>query len=120
MKKSIAFIFSHAPYGTSIGLEGVDAVLSASLVLKKIGLFFIGDGVFQLIPNQQPKQILLRNYVSALLLLPTYGVKTIYCCNKSLEDRGLSSTSILLLKVKYLDIINFYKYINSYDFILNF
>ncbi|CAL4325364.1 Protein TusC [Buchnera aphidicola (Eriosoma grossulariae)] len=118
--KSVAFIFSHSPYGCNIGREGVDSVLSASLVFKKIGLFFVNEGIFQLIPNQQPQKILLHNYLLLLELLPIYGIKTIYCCKKSFKDRGMSNINNLSFNVKYLNPKDLKKYINNYNFIINF
>ncbi|QCI22461.1 DsrE family protein, partial [Buchnera aphidicola] len=45
--KRIAFVFSHVPHGNSFGREGLDAIFGISSLIKKINLFFIGDGVFQ-------------------------------------------------------------------------
>ena len=59
--KRIAFVFSSAPHGSSAGREGLDAVLATSALTEEIGLFFIGDGVLQLLANQQPGKILARD-----------------------------------------------------------
>ncbi|WP_342270879.1 sulfurtransferase complex subunit TusC [Buchnera aphidicola] len=74
MKKSIAFFFSKGPYGNSITKEGLDILLSLSLTMKKISIFFIEDGIFQLLKSQKPEHVLLKNYVSAFKILPLYGV----------------------------------------------
>ncbi|XRX42667.1 MAG: sulfurtransferase complex subunit TusC [Buchnera aphidicola (Eriosoma harunire)] len=117
--KSIAFVFSQAPYGDNRGDEGVDLVISTSLVMSNIGIFFIGDGVFQLVLNQHPKKILFRDYLSSLLLLSEYEIKTIYCCIKSLEDRGLSIKDKFLLQLQFLNISDIKSCIGIYDVIIH-
>lgn len=90
--KSIAFIFSHAPHGSSAGREGLDAVLAASAFSEKITLFFIGDGVLQLMTDQCPEEILARNYIATFGILPLYDVSQYYICEASLAERGLPAT----------------------------
>ena len=54
--KKIAFVFTQGPHGTSAGREGLDALLATSALTEDIGVFFIADGVFQLMPAQQPEK----------------------------------------------------------------
>jgi sulfur relay protein TusC/DsrF len=55
--KRVAF-FSSAPHGSAAGREGLDALLATSALSDEIGVFFVGDGVFQLLPGQQPSAVL--------------------------------------------------------------
>lgn len=50
--KRIAFVFSTAPHGSASGREGLDALLATSALTEALGVFFISDGVFQLLPGQ--------------------------------------------------------------------
>ncbi len=88
--KSIAFIFMHPPHGSSAGREGLDALLAVSALSKNLGVFFLADGVFQLLANQHPEKILARNYISTFGILPLYDIKDCYVCAASLRDRGLT------------------------------
>lgn len=76
--KSIAFIFSKSPYGNSIGKEGLDVVLSCSYVFNKIAIFFIDDGVFQLMLFQKPKCVKLNNYSLSFKILLLYDIKDFF------------------------------------------
>lgn len=76
--KSIAFIFTHAPHGNIKGKEGLDMLLSCSLSFSKIGVFFMNDGVFQLMPDQNSNFILLNNYSNAFKILPLYGINNFF------------------------------------------
>lgn len=51
--KRVAFVFSSAPHGSAAGREGLDALLATSALTDDIGVFFVGDGVFQLLPEQR-------------------------------------------------------------------
>ncbi|WP_016682733.1 sulfurtransferase complex subunit TusC, partial [Yersinia pestis] len=55
-RKRIAFIFTQGPHGSSAGREGLDALLATSALSEDIGVFFISDGVLQLLPQQQPEK----------------------------------------------------------------
>ena len=56
--KRVAFVFASAPHGSASGREGLDALLATSALTEDIGVFFLGDGVFQLLAGQQPQAIL--------------------------------------------------------------
>ncbi|MCO1634158.1 sulfurtransferase complex subunit TusC, partial [Escherichia coli] len=55
--KRIAFVFSTAPHGTAAGREGLDALLATSALTDDLAVFFIADGVFQLLPGQKPDAV---------------------------------------------------------------
>lgn len=55
----LGFVFQSAPHSTSKGREGLDAILAASAYSEDIQIFFIGDGVLQLLKNQEPKRFYL-------------------------------------------------------------
>lgn len=118
--KVISFIFSYPPHGTSFGREGLDAILGISAILTKINVFFIGDGVFQLIKNHKTENILARNYNSAFSILSLYDIKNFYCCKKSLQERGIYNNINFILKIKILkiDILRFK--LENCDAIINF
>ncbi|WP_367679865.1 sulfurtransferase complex subunit TusC [Buchnera aphidicola] len=117
---SIAFVFSNAPHGDHCSREGLDYVLASSLFFQKIGLFFIGDGVFQILKNQQPKKIFSKNYISAFCILPTYNFSNFFVCSNSLLERGLTKEFNFLLKVCLLNKNHIREEINKFSIVLNF
>ncbi|PIJ51231.1 sulfurtransferase TusC [Erwinia sp. OLTSP20] len=94
--KSVAFVFSQPPHGTSAGREGLDAVLAVSALTDDIGVFFIADGVLQLLPEQQPNQILSRDYIATFGVLPLYDVTSCFICASALRERCLENLSFVL------------------------
>ncbi|AEH39924.1 sulfur transfer complex subunit TusC [Buchnera aphidicola (Cinara tujafilina)] len=115
--KSIAFIFSNAPHGNSISREGLDVIISFSVSTNKIGLFFIEDGVFQLIPKQNPQLIFSRNYIKTFKILLLYGITDFFFCEKSMQDRGLKKFNNFILDIKLVNSKHLKKYINTFDFV---
>ena len=92
----VAFLFTQAPHGSSAGREGLDAVLATGALSEDIGLFFIGDGV-QLNRDQQPAQILARDYIATFGVLALYDIDRCYICQASLLARGQSLTAARVL-----------------------
>lgn len=54
--KCVAFVFTQGPHGNSAGREGLDALLATSALSENLGVFFLSDGVLQLLPQQQPEK----------------------------------------------------------------
>ena len=94
--KKIAFIFHTAPHGSTSGREGLDALLAASAYAEELAVFFVGDGVLQLLQSQDPAQVLCRDYISAFKLLDLYDVELRYICSQSLDDWGLQKDELII------------------------
>jgi tRNA 2-thiouridine synthesizing protein C len=90
MTKSILVIQRTAPYGSSLGREGLDYVLTSAAYDQNISLLFLGDGVFQLLKNQQSKNIELKSQLSALEVLPMYDIEKLYITEEDLSERNLT------------------------------
>ena len=90
--KRVAFVFSSAPHGSASGREGLDALLATSALSDEIGVFFVGDGVFQLLPGQQPSAVLARDYIATFKLLPLYA-----------RERGLNAGTAWVVDAEWLE-----------------
>lgn len=118
--KKVAFIFTHGPHGSSAGREGLDALLATSALTEDIGVFFVGDGVFQLLPNQQPEKILSRNYIVTYGVLSLYDIDQCFICAESLASRGLSSVNNWVLDVETLVAEELRAKLAEYDVVMTF
>ena len=90
----IALINKTPPYTTSHGQESLDLALAGGSFGQDISLFFIEDGVWQLLPGQSPDNIEHKNYSKTFSALEFYDVENIYVCKQSLEIRGLSHADL--------------------------
>ncbi|WP_392566334.1 sulfurtransferase complex subunit TusC [Utexia brackfieldae] len=93
MMKKIAIIISQPPHGSASGREALDAALALS-VYHQISLFFIGDGVFHLLKNQMPNDILMRNYIGSFKLLELYDIEHCYALATDLSQRQITDPII--------------------------
>ncbi|KMZ20840.1 sulfurtransferase complex subunit TusC [Haemophilus influenzae] len=94
----IAFLFRTSPHGTSISREGLDAILAATAFCEPndIGIFFIDDGVLNLIDNQQPEIIQQKDFIRAFKLLYLYDVEQRFICTASLQKFKLDNRELIL------------------------
>ncbi|MGL4352664.1 MAG: sulfurtransferase complex subunit TusC [Aeromonas popoffii] len=92
----IAFMCRRGPHGTSAGREGLDALLATSALTESLALFLVGDGVLQLVREQQPQTILQRHYAPTFKLLELYDIEEVYVCADSLTERGLTVDDLLI------------------------
>lgn len=116
----VAFVFSSAPHGSAAGREGLDALLATSALTEDIGVFFIGDGVLQLLAGQQPQAILARDYIATFKVLPLYDIETFWVCAASLKARGLDEQTPLVLDATILAPERLREQLSHYDTILTF
>ncbi len=96
MNKKIAFICSRGPHGHAAGREGLDALLATSAMTDELALFLIGDGVLQLLKEQQPAAILQRHYAPTFKMLELYDIEEVYVCADSLAERGVTVDDLLI------------------------
>lgn len=118
--KRVAFVFTQGPHGNAAGREGLDAVLATSALSEDIGVFFIGDGVLQLLPGQQPEKILARNYIATFSVLPLYDVENCYLCETAIRERGLQQVTDWVLKAEVLSAEMLRQKLAAYDVVMTF
>ena len=118
--KRVAFVFTQRPHGRASGREGLDALLATSALSEDLGVFFIGDGVLQIMPGQQPEKILARNYIATFGVLPLYDVEQCYLCQASLQERGLSQVTDWVLDAEILAPDALSRQLASYDVVMTF
>lgn len=118
--KRVAFVFTSAPHGTSAGREGLDALLATSALSEDIGVFFIGDGVLQILPGQQPDKILSRDYIATFRVLPLYDIEQCYLCAESARVRGLTENSSWVIDAAPLEPDALRETLHQFDIVLTF
>lgn len=87
--KKVAIIISSPPHGNAKGREALDLALAMSDI-NQVSVFFIGDGVFHLLPDQKPQQILMRDYIATFNMLELYDIDDVYVCEDSLKIRNIN------------------------------
>jgi len=89
--KTIAILNTQAPFSNAAGKEALDAALIFGSYEQATSLFFISDGVFQVIGAQNAAAINVKDYLKTFSALEFYDIENIYVCQQSLTERGLTA-----------------------------
>ena len=94
----LAFLFRTAPHGNAISREGLDALLAATAFCDEedIGVFFIDDGVLNLLDGQNPELLLQRDFIRTLKLLDLYDIEQRFVCTDSLDQYNLNTEQLII------------------------
>jgi len=76
--KSVLLIIRHSPYGSSLARASLDTALAAAAFEQPVQLLFMGDGVLQLVADQQSQAAGVKNIGKLLSSLPLYGIERVY------------------------------------------
>ncbi|CAL4324977.1 Protein TusC [Buchnera aphidicola (Thelaxes suberi)] len=118
--KSFAIIFSSAPYENNIGYEGLNIALVLASLEKKISLFFLEDGIFQILNHQNPNYINCHNSSLSFKIFKMYKLINFYISIESLQKRGLFSNNDFIVPVNIFNISKISEKIKKCNFILKF
>lgn len=94
----LAFLFRTAPHGNAISREGLDALLAATAFCdeEEIGVFFIDDGVLNLLDGQNPELLLQKDFIRTFKLLDLYDIELRFVCDDSLDQYNLQTEQLII------------------------
>ena len=94
----LAFLFRTAPHGNAISREGLDALLAATAFCdeEEIGVFFIDDGVLNLLDGQNPELLLQKDFILSFKLLDLYDIEQRFVCTDSLDQYNLQTEQLII------------------------
>jgi tRNA 2-thiouridine synthesizing protein C len=116
---SLAIISRHPPHGTSDGQEALDLALVSGTFGQPVTLFFIGDGIYQLLKHQQPAPIGRKDYSKTFAALDFYDVSQPVVCTDSLARRGINAED-LCIQANLQSPQQWRALLASFDHIVNF
>ena len=94
----LAFLFRTAPHENAISREGLDALLAATAFCdeEEIGVFFIDDGVLNLLDGQNPELLLQKDFIRTFKLLDLYDIEQRFVCADSLNQYNLQTEQLII------------------------
>ena len=94
----LAFLFRTAPHGNAISREGLDALLATTAFCdeEEIGVFFIDDGVLNLLDGQNPELLLQKDFIRTFKLLDLYDIEQRFVCADSLDQYNLQTEQFII------------------------
>jgi len=118
-ENGLAIINSKAPFSSSHGKDALDIALIFGSFEQKISLFFQGDGVYQLINNQDGTLLSIKDYLKTFSAFEFYDIEDIYVCQQSLSNRQLGE-DFHISDVQVLASIEFGAALNRHQHVLRF
>ena len=94
----LAFLFRTAPHGNAISREGLDALLAATAFCdeEEIGVFFVDDGVLNLLDGQNPELLLQKDFIRTFKLLDLYDIEQRFVCADSLDQYNVQTEQLII------------------------
>ncbi len=87
---AVAILNTVAPFSSATAKESLDVALIFGSYEQAPVLFFQGDGVFQLIDQQSPEGISVKNFLKTFSAFEFYDIEDVYVCQQSLQVRNLT------------------------------
>lgn len=119
VENGLAIINSKAPFSSTHGKDALDIALIFGSFEQKVSLFFQGDGVYQLINNQDATVLSIKDYLKTFSAFEFYDIEDIYVCQQSLANRQLAE-DFHISDVQVLASVEFSAALNSHQHVLRF
>lgn len=119
VNKRIVIVCRRAPYGDSLSREALDIALASAVFDQQLAMAFIGDGVWQLLKQQDSGPIAAKNHGKLSTALPLYDINDIYIDSESMRQRNIA-TEDLCVAAKPSDRESLTALMERADIILNF
>lgn len=94
--KKFMFVNRKAPHGTIYALEVLEMVLISAAFDQDVHLAFLDDGVYQIVKNQDPAAIDMKNFSKTYRALEGYDIEKLYVERESMEERGLTEDDFIV------------------------
>ncbi len=115
----LAIINSKAPFSSTYGKDALDIALIFGSFEQKVSLFFQGDGVYQLLDNQNATLLSIKDYLKTFSAFEFYDIEDIFVCQQSLSNRQLGE-HFHISDVQVLASIEFGAALNRHQHVLRF
>lgn len=117
--KRVLLMIRHSPYGSGLARASLDVALAAAAFEQPVSLLFMGEGVLQLLPDQDSTQIGRKNLSRALTSLPLYDIDSVYV-DRAAADRYHLDLATAPLVVLPLDSRQIHQLMCQHDHLLGF
>ena len=116
--RALLFVHTSSPHGSIKAQEGLDALLMGS-AFADCSALFLGDGILQLLKNQDTQQTGQKNFSLTFAALRDYGVDKVFCSKAHLLSHAINESD-LVIDVTALEDKDVAALLASNDVILNF
>src|SRR5262245_44556501 len=117
--KTILIVIRHSPYGSSLAKASLDVALANAAFDQAVDLLFLGDGVLQLLPEQDSRMLGIKNIGRQLASLPMYDINSVYVDAGAVARYNID-LSRSPVSTRVLDQVGMHDLMAAYDHLLGF
>jgi tRNA 2-thiouridine synthesizing protein C len=118
-KKKLLLVLRHSPYGSSLARAAIDVALATAAFDQDVDLLFVGEGVLQLIPDQDGHQLGTKTIGRLLSSLPLYDITHVYADANAISRFSLN-VSRSPIETRVLTALQMQQLMQSCDQLLGF
>ena len=119
-KKSLLVVVRRSPYGSSLARTSLEVALSGTTFEQNVGVLFMGDGVFHLLPGQDTGTLGVRNIAKLIASFPLYELDSLFADETALRHHGIAQQQALPQNIEWLDNRAMVELLTRYDHIMSF
>lgn len=86
-------VVRHAPYSSSLARTAIETALATAAFDQPVDILFMGDGVLQLLAQQDSQAIGTRNMGRLLASLPLYDIEAVFVDGEAASRYGVDLAS---------------------------
>lgn len=86
---SVLIVIRHSPYGSMLGKAAIDIAMAAGAFEQAPTLLFVGDGVLQLMPDQNTKASGHKSIAKHLASFPLFDIDSIFADAEACQHHGI-------------------------------
>lgn len=116
---SLAILHTVPSCSSLTGQEALECGLAFSSLELTVGLFFQGDGVWQLRENQTPELYGFKNHTKTYSALEFYDIESVFACKESMLQRRMTLDDCVI-PVQLLSLEEFHQQLLQFAQILKF
>jgi tRNA 2-thiouridine synthesizing protein C len=116
--KKFMFVNRKAPHGSIYALEVLEMVLISAAFDQDVHLAFVDDGMYQIVKNQDPARIGMKNFSKTFRALDGYDIEKLYVEREGMEERGLTEDDFIV-DVEVISQAEMAKLMNGMDVVLS-
>lgn len=94
--KNIAIINTKSSFNQADAREALDLALIYAAFDQQVTVIFKGDGVYQLLGDQQPKLIGSKDFLATMKAFDLYDIENVIVSHECINERGISEQDIHL------------------------
>lgn len=94
--QEVLLISTRSPWSNSSAAAGADLLMTAAVFEQPTRIVFCGDGVWQLLANQDGDELKIKTLSRIFPAFELYDIRHVHVSESAMRERGLSSADLVV------------------------